>query len=318
MVFMPTHIYRSIKLWSAFLGSVVGSFGVFLVLISPTFSLPNIAAFINPMADSMKVSAKSSNHEVLGFAPYWTIKKLQNIDYQTLTTLAYFGLPITADGTYDINSPGYQTLFATETQEVFKKTHKNGKRVIATVSIMDNLTINQFLGDPWAQEQSIESAKGMMKAFALDGFNIDIEYVGAANSQIRDAFSQFVEKFHDEIHAFSPNAEVSVSVYAAAMKDNRLYDIRAIGNAVDHVFMMAYDFATSGAQVAMPTAPLYGYKVGKYWYDVSTAVEDFLTVMPAEKLILGVPYYGYNYAVSAPGDKAPTIQNRYTRSFAQT
>jgi spore germination protein len=78
--------------------------------------------------------------------------------------------------------------------------------------------------------------------------------------------------------------------------------------------MMAYDFAVASSQNAMPTDPLYGASTGKYWYDVSTAVNDFLTQMPANKLILGVPYYGYNYMVYSPTVKAETLASSWRGS----
>lgn len=83
--------------------------------------------------------------------------------------------------------------------------------------------------------------------------------------------------------------------------------------------MMAYDFATTSATNAQPTAPLFGHKEGKYWYDVATAVDDFLKVMPAEKLILGVPYYGYNYAVGEPKPDTTAYPRGWRgKSYAQT
>ena len=79
----------------------------------------------------------------------------------------------------------------------------------------------------------------------------------------------------------------------------------------DGIFMMGYDFAVSSSEIAMPTAPLGGYKEGKYWYDISTAVDDFLTVMPADKLILGTPWYGLNFEVYEPSFKAETVSWYY-------
>jgi len=117
-------------------------------------------------------------------------------------------------------------------------------------------------------------------------------------------------KMHQEI----PGSKVTVSVYASAIKEPKIYDINSVSQNSDGIFMMAYDFGYSGSDSAIPTAPLYGHKEGKYWYDVSTAVEDFLNHMPAEKLILGVPYYGYNYSVSQPEVKA----NIGGRGIAQT
>src|SRR5207253_2319053 len=57
---------------------------------------------------------------------------------------------------------------------------------------------------------------------------------------------------------------------------------------------------------AIPTAPLYGHETGQYWYDINTAVNDFLAHMPAKKLILGVAWYGYNYPIYEPKVKAET------------
>ena len=66
------------------------------------------------------------------------------------------------------------------------------------------------------------------------------------------------------MHEAVPGSRVTVSVYASSAKPGtkKLYDIAAIGNHADGVFMMAYDFAVAGSEVAMPTAPLYGKKEG--------------------------------------------------------
>jgi spore germination protein YaaH len=114
------------------------------------------------------------------------------------------------------------------------------------------------------------------------------------------------------MHQSLPGSNVTVSVYASAAKFPKIYDIGAIAKATDGIFMMAYDFATSGSDNAMPTDPLYGYKEGKYWYDVSTAVEDFAKVMPKNKLILGLPWYGYDYPVSQPSVKAAKDDGYYS------
>jgi len=81
--------------------------------------------------------------------------------------------------------------------------------------------------------------------------------------------------------------------------------------------MMAYDFATRSSSNVIPTSPLYGYREGKYWYDISTAVEDFLKVMPAEKLVLGLPWYGYDYPVNEPGVKVARYQGYYYNYYSR-
>ena len=150
----------------------------------------------------------------------------------------------------------------------------------------------------------------------IDGVSIDVEYSGNPGPAYRQSFTGFVKNLSDRIHSDIPNSQVTVAVYALSAKNPQLYDIGAIAQSADQVFMMAYDFASATADNAAPTAPLYGYKEGKYPYDIATAVNDFLKVMPSQKLILGVPYYGYNYPVYHPTVNSQTYP--YTAGDVQT
>jgi spore germination protein len=252
---------------------------------------------LHPLGEGKK------GNEVFGFAPYWTINKLDNVDFNTLTTFAYFGVEIGEDGNLVKDDRGYEVFHSEKATEIFKKAHDHGTRVVLTLTLMDNASIKTFLADPEARERTIAQATEEVKKRGIDGVNIDIEYSGNPGSAARDNFSIFVKDMTTALHNEIPESRVTVSVYASSAKGQKLYDIASIGKSSDAIFMMAYDFATSGSDQVIPTSPLYGHKEGKYWYDVSTAVEDFLKVMPGDKLILGLPWYGYNYPVSKPGVK---------------
>lgn len=252
-----------------------------------------------------------SSYEVFGFAPYWTIDKLNNINFNALTTLAYFSIPVDGQGYLDRYGQGYQTFISPSATELFRKAHANGTRVVLTLTEMDNGTIEQFLSDDYAQQSAIEQSVMEVTKRGIDGINVDFEYTGDPGQDYRDRFTSFVNRLTVEMHRQAPQSKVTVSVYATSVKEPKIYDIASLSKVSDGIFMMAYDFAVAGSDVAMPTSPLYGYKNGTYWYDVSTAVDDFLTQMPANKLILGLPWYGYNYAVSEPKVKAETNRGYY-------
>ncbi len=248
-----------------------------------------------------------STHEVFGFAPYWNIDKMDNIDFKVLTTLAYFGIQVYGDGSMEKNDPGYQTFIGPKATELFKKAHSNGTRVVLTLTQMDAGQITQLMDDPDAQNQVINSTVDLVRKRGIDGINVDMEYSSDPGQDYRDKFTKFIARLTDKMHSELPKSSVSVSVYAASVKEPKLYDIAALGKLDIKVFMMAYDFAVAGSGNAIPTAPLNGHENGKYWYDVSFAVNDFLAQMPASKLILGVPYYGYNYPVYEPAVEAETM-----------
>lgn len=246
--------------------------------------------------------------EVFGFAPYWTINNLNHTDFSTLTTLAYFDLPIQANGEIDRNHQGYKTLKSSKATTLFQNAQKEGNDVVLTITQMDNRTIDAFLDNGDAQQRAIHETLSEVKSMGLNGVNIDFEYIGNPGEDKRKKFTAFAKNLSDKAHEENPNANVTVSVYASSAKDPKIYDIGKLSNSTDGIFMMAYDFATKSAQQAMPTSPLYGHKEGKYWYDIATAVEDFLKVMPAEKLIVGLPWYGYDYPVYEPQASAQVHQ----------
>ncbi|MDP2692511.1 MAG: glycoside hydrolase family 18 protein [bacterium] len=255
---------------------------------------------------------EKSEHEVFGFAPYWTFNKLDNVDFEVLTTLAYFGIEVDSNGELDTEGRGYEVFKSDKATEIFKKAHSHGSRVVLTLTQMNNDNINALLDNPQGQKEMTEKAVSMVKSRGIDGINIDFEYVGNPGQEYRDKFTRLVDNVTKRMHEEIPSSKVTVSVYASAVKEPKIYDISALSNSSDGIFMMAYDFATAGSDNAIPTSPLYGHKEGKYWYDVSTAVDDFLTVMPAEKLILGLPWYGYNYPVQTPEVKAQKDNGYYT------
>lgn len=298
--------------------SILVSFvGTILFIIFFVLTLSSRYSLISPLAtEKSKLESlhdvRMSDQEVFGFAPYWTLSKLENVDFTVLTTLAYFGLPIRTDGSIDKENIGYKKFISTEATELFKKAHTYGTRVVATITQMDNDTILSFLDNNEGQENAIEEIVNTVASRGIDGVNVDFEYVGNPGSEYKNKFSRFVARLSEKVHESNPNAQVTVSVYASSAKNEKMYDISSISESTDGIFMMAYDFATPGSSNVIPTAPLYGHKEGKYWYDISTAVDDFLKVMPKEKLILGLPWYGYDYPVSEPAIKASKHTGYYT------
>lgn len=278
---------------------------------------------INPLVSPLKsLSEKETKkgHEVMGFAPFWTINKLDNVDFNILTTFAYFGVPVKSDGALDKDDYGYTVFTSKKATNIFRKAHDHGTRVVLTITQMDNDTIDAFLSDEEAQERAISQTVSEVKNRGIDGINVDFEYVGNPGKAKRDSFTRFVREITKKMHSEVPNSRVTVSVYASSATSPKLYDIGAIADGSDGIFMMAYDFAVAGSEQAIPTAPLYGKKEGKYAYDIATSVEDFLKQMPADKLILGVPYYGYNYMVYEPkvkGETRPRVSWR-GKAAAQT
>ena len=295
----PLRRKHILALWSISAIVVAATFFLGLFLVSHN---KNIQLLINP-----KLTAKANN-EVFGFAPFWSLLKMDNIDWSTLTTFAYFSLPVDAGGTIDRNSYEWQVFGGNKLASLFNKASEFGVRRVVTLTQMDAGTIESFLTNQDSWQKLTDESVDIIKNRNLDGVNIDFEYI-PSNDYLKKQFSDFVEFYSRQLHERLENPYITVSVLASSARFNRIYDISSLSKSTDGIFMMAYDYYPPGSESIGPSAPLYGYNNGRgpYWYDVSTAVEDFLKVADPKKIILGVPYYGWNYPAYNPAPRTQPV-----------
>lgn len=296
------------KLLLVFSGALV--LGVFFLGLFFT-KLPNFAKLMSP------IPAPKSDWEVFGFAPYWKLSKLDNIDWEVLTTFAYFSLPVLADGTVDRTSYEWQVFEGYKLKDLFGRAKSHGVRRVVTLTMMEAGSISAFLDDSSSWDRVAAESAEIINSRGLDGVNIDFEYI-PANDYLRERFSVFFERYSQRLRQASDNPYITVSVLASSERFNKIYDISRLAKVADGIFMMAYDFYYPGSETAGPSAPLFGYNNGKgpFWYDVSTAVDDFLRAAPADKIIMGVPYYGWNYPAATA---APQVErSSWLAAFATT
>lgn len=282
---------------------------LFVVIIKGTTG-NKLDKFLSPLAMTFQplrpLKDAKDGKEVFGFLPSWNVNKSKNINFDVLTTLAYFDIKVNADGSL-VEDDSYQTFESGQMTQLFKKAHSQGTRVVTTLTMMDGSDIQNFLDDSTAQKTLVDQTTNLVKSRGIDGVNVDFEYFGGAGPEYKSKFTSFINSLTTEMHNTVPGSKVSVSLYASVVKAPRIYNLKDIASSSDQIVMMAYDFATLSSEEAIPTAPLYGHNKGKWWYDVSSAVEDFLTQMPASKLVMANPYYNLNFPVVQPEIKAATL-----------
>lgn len=133
------------------------------------------------------------------------------------------------------------------------------------------------------------------------GLDIDFEYILA---QDRDAFTAFVQYMAERMHSVGYRISVALAPKTSADQQGLLYegkDYPALGAAADSVLLMTYEWGyTYGPPMAV--APLN---------KVRAVVEYAVQEIPAEKISLGIPNYGYDWPLpfSAGTTKARTLGN---------
>ena len=151
----------------------------------------------------------------------------------------------------------------------------------------DNNLISSLLRNPEAQEVLFENVITKMREKGYVGLNLDFEYVKAED---RDLYTEFVSDMTQFMHTYGYQVSVVLAPKTSADQQGLLYegiDYAALGEIADTVILMTYEWGyTYGPPMAV--APLD---------KVREVVQYALTVIPASKIMLGIPNYGYDWTL---------------------
>lgn len=253
--------------------------------------------------------ATSSGKIVYGFLPYWTMNSAEI--QPELTHLGYFALDIMPNGairtrTSDGNAePGYVRL---GTDDWFTILETHGGKTDLVFTQFNNDDIVAFVTNPQSHARFIESLDNLLLAYPITGVNIDIEYSGKVTDNVRNGLTTFMQTLQTHLKNRYQDIELSIDVYAGAGTGRTIWDIPALEPHTDYFVVMAYDFHRRQSALAGPVAPLFGGK--EYWdTDISAQLQAFLKNVPSEKILLGVPFYGYEWQTTSRDSQAHTFPN---------
>ncbi len=253
----------------------------------PSAHLPAATTAPEPAPPSLAGAPPLGSHEVFGYAPYWTLPQSSSFEYQDLTTLAYFSVDANGDGSLNESGPGWNGYESQDLVDLVNRSHAAGDRVVLTVTCFDQTALDQITSDPTAPGRLAAALISAISAKELDGVNFDFEGEGSAD---RAGLTALITHVSTALHAADPHWQVSMATYASAAGDSGgFYDVAALAPAVDAFFVMAYDM--NDRSQPSPTSPLLA---GNGYTDLK-ALQEFTTVVPAQKVILGVPFYGYDW-----------------------
>jgi hypothetical protein len=254
-----------------------------------TKPLPKASSAPAPAPASVASAAPLGSHEVFGFAPYWMLGSSSGFDVNGLTTLAYFSIDANGNGSLNQSGAGWNGYQSQALSDLVTRAHGAGDRVVLTVTQFDQGTLNQLTSDPTAPATLSAALISAIEAKNLDGVNIDFEGEGSADQV---GLTNLITKVSANLHHVDPHWQVTVDTYASSAADpGGFYNVAALAPAVDGFFVMAYQLNLNAAPGA--TSPL----TSSMFSDLTTA-QQYAAVVPPSKVILGVPYYGEDWATT--------------------
>lgn len=295
-------IKKILIIWA---GIITGVFlGYFLVTKTGVLNIGNKNTTIHDViAPSKKI--------VLGFLPFWLIDKAQ-ADYSNyINELSYFNLTIDSDGTIQKftnpgeSDPGWHSLYSGKIDSYLNSAKNSGVKLSLTIFSGNDEKINSFLNNPQESAKNLTNEIApIMSQYGFSDLNLDIEKVADASPSARIKYASFVQGVRNNLPA-----EISLTVDIppiAFVKDTNLSDPVALGKIADYVVLMDYDFHNQGSLVTGPVSPETGAGIVSE-FDTVSAVQAALTTVPAQKIILAIPLYGYSWETINPWPRSATI-----------
>jgi peptidoglycan hydrolase-like protein with peptidoglycan-binding domain len=159
--------------------------------------------------------------------------------------------------------------------------HNAGYKVWVTVQSFTPGYTKLIVNNEGCQDQVIADLTSAVDNLGLDGINFDFENMDPADQKL---YTAFIARAAAALHAHG--AMVSVDINKKKDTNNwwtSCYDRAGLGQVADYLCLMTYDQYTDSPG---PCA-----SIG--W--VEQAVQATLTEVPAEKLLMGIPLYGYDW-----------------------
>ena len=151
----------------------------------------------------------------------------------------------------------------------------------------DTALAHTILTDLTIQETLLDQLLNVLSAKAYVGVDVDFEFLMAEDT---DRFVFFLRRLHDLLNK---NGKILLADLAPKSYDDQSgllvegLDYQAIGAAVDYVFLMTYEWGYAGGP-PMAVAPLP---------QIQEVLRYASRSIAKEKLLLGLPWYGYRWSV---------------------
>lgn len=244
---------------------------------------------VTPLIKVPKILTKT----VYGFFPYWRSSQYQSLYWDLISHIAFFGIELGGEGQIT-NDHGWPDNWS----DLVSMAHEHGVQVHLVAILFGSDNIHSVLTHSDYTQNFISNVLDKAVEGNADGVNLDIEI---PYSYDRDLLTSFVTLVAETLHAHG--LEVTIDLLAIDDVWSDRYDQDSLAKVTDGLMIMDYDFYWAGASTSGPVAPLTGGT-----YNVSWSIDHYLetTGFNRDKIIMGVPYYGYDWPTQDSLPYSPT------------
>ncbi|GMA52434.1 hypothetical protein GCM10025857_37910 [Alicyclobacillus contaminans] len=257
--------------------------------------------------NSLSTWEQSSNKLAIGWAPYDTASRTIHLIQENP------GISVISPKWMSVQNANGQIDDHVES-DVVRYAHQHHVQVWAMCDNQFNASLtHSVLSQPANRQRLVQNIVHAAVAGKLDGVNIDFENVHAED---RTAFTQFIQSLASGLHTAHITLSADITPDIVFLKDDAAFFHAGLAESCDYVVLMAYDEHWGGDSEPGPVADVP-------W--VESSVNDLLsTGVPADKLILGLPFYTRFWYVHRDGSvtseavAAPNIRDILAQHHAES
>ena len=164
--------------------------------------------------------------------------------------------------------------------------HERNVRVVYKTADLDS----SKLASSHYREQWISEQVQMMKDNYADGLNVDFEGPIPQDTDTKGYFTLVIKDLSTRMKSEVPGSQLSIDVgWGPACIDGRCFNVHNIAKYVDLMVVMSYD---ESSQILGPCIALANSPPIKTFQGLLEYINNGI---PRDKLVMGVPWYGYDY-----------------------
>lgn len=276
----------------SFIGIVLAIL-VGVILLSPA-STP-FSPLGSPESMTKATLSTSTKYIVLGFVPYWNLKKLSPTALSNVTDLAYFNLHLDKNGKIytHVNRREEDPSYTNYKRILNGTIDVSGKPLTMTFMPIDQDALTAILSSAATRTTAIQTIENVLSEIHATGVNIDFEPLGDTPPSLRDSFTSFIQQLRTSLQS-ATHQLLSISIYPSAMNRPRIWDLKNLAPLTDYFVVMTYDYTMPVTDNAGPNSPLRG-SGDLFNNDIVKNIAEITSAVPTEKILLGIPFYGYEW-----------------------
>ena len=259
-----------------------------------------------PDEPTRTASRKAWSFQVFGYHAWWMRDLWKSYDLALLDKIMFFELRAAADG-----SIAERNGWPSDAAALTSAARGGGVAIVPTVAILEPHVFKGIFGSRANSDRLIDEVLTAVENAGADGVHLNIEIFEPVAPALQEGLTQFVRNLRVRLNQYRQGSELTI--FTPGFDFAGAYDEAALAQEVDYLIVQGYDMHWVNGPTAGPLAPVSGWN-GTNWDAIVSRYEA--EGVPARKIVITVPYYGYEWPTVSDAPGAATRGDAKTMTYA--